>query len=151
MSVLPSCIHGIQSVIALVILGCSAAKLSEESSSGFSLALFTAIATILAAIYIITTSFIAKTLFKLWVSVASNAFTLTFWIITVGVLGAAHHSHNCGGHQHNHCYRKRYYHGTNGIWAATMALSIIDGILSAIALGISCCGRKPREKNEEVA
>ncbi|KAK1144760.1 hypothetical protein N8T08_004771 [Aspergillus melleus] len=151
MSVLPSCIHAIQSVIALVILGCSAARLSEESSSGFGLALFTAIATILAAIYIITTSFIAKTLFKLWVSVASNAFTLAFWIITAVVLGTTHHFLYCQGDQHNHCYRKRYYHGRDGLWAATLALSVIDGILSAVALGISCCGRKNREKNEEVA
>ena len=93
-----------------------------------------AIATILAAIDIITTSFIAKTLFKLWVSVASNAFTMTFWIITAIVLGTTHHFVYCQGDQHNHCYRKRYYHGRDGLWAATLALSVIDGYVPVLSL-----------------
>lgn len=34
-------IHGLQSVIALVVIGCSAAELSSHASSAYGLALFT--------------------------------------------------------------------------------------------------------------
>lgn len=34
-------IHAVQSIIALVIIGCSAARVSEHTSNGYALAIFT--------------------------------------------------------------------------------------------------------------
>ncbi|OJJ82298.1 uncharacterized protein ASPGLDRAFT_521596 [Aspergillus glaucus CBS 516.65] len=123
---LPIAIHTLQSLVALAVIGCSAAKLSEEAPSGYALAMFTAIATILATIYIITTSFIAKSLFKLWSAVACNVITLILWVITIAVL-VDENRPGCGGHRNHGCYRKRYEKGVDGIWAATLALCALEG------------------------
>ena len=34
-------IHAVQSIIALVVIGCSAARVSEHTSNGYALAIFT--------------------------------------------------------------------------------------------------------------
>ena len=86
---------------------------------------FKGVATILCAIYIVTTSLVARYAYKFWVAIASHAITSLFWIATVGIL-AAHHSGGCGGYKHDHCYRKRYFKGVDPLWAATLALSVID-------------------------
>jgi hypothetical protein len=80
----------------------------------------------LAAIYIITTSFIAKSLFKLWSAVACNVCTLTIWVITIAFL-VDEYRPGCGGHRHGDCHRKRYEKGVDKIWAATLTLCAIDG------------------------
>lgn len=85
-----------------------------------------AIATILATIYIITTSFIAKSLFKLWSAVVCNVITLILWVITIAVL-VDENRPGCGGHRNHGCYRKRYEKGVDGIWAATLALCALEG------------------------
>ncbi|KAJ5623064.1 hypothetical protein N7490_011669 [Penicillium lividum] len=129
-------IHAVQSLIALVIIGCSTARLSEHTSS-YALAVFTrlivpnisdtykGVATILAALYIVTTSMVARYAYKFWVAITSNAITSIFWIATIGTL-AAHHSGGCGGYKHDYCYRKRYVKEADSLWAATIALSVID-------------------------
>ncbi|KAB8203493.1 hypothetical protein BDV34DRAFT_131115 [Aspergillus parasiticus] len=134
-------IHALQSVIALAIIGCSAAVLSSHTSSAYGIAIFTAVATTLVAVFIITGSLIARYAYKFWIMVGANAFTTVFWIATIATL-AHHHSGGCGGYKHHYCYKKRYTEGANSLWVANLALSVIDGLLSIILLGLSCCMKR---------
>ncbi|KAE8148631.1 hypothetical protein BDV25DRAFT_141590 [Aspergillus avenaceus] len=119
-------IHLAQSIIAVIILGCSIYGLTISSTDGFGLAVVTAIATILVTVYIVTASFVAKGLYKVWLIIGANCVTGIFWLATVGKL-AAEQTGGCGSHQH--CYRKRDA-GNHSIHAATIALSVIDCVLS---------------------
>ncbi|KAE8341323.1 hypothetical protein BDV24DRAFT_132271 [Aspergillus arachidicola] len=136
-------IHVVQSVLALIILGCSIYGLTIASTTtGFGLAIFTAIATILVAIYILTASFIAKSIFKLWLLVGANCVTAIFWIATIGTLASQQHwNHQCQ-YNHGHCYRKRDGNDSHGVHAATIALSVIDGLLSIFSIGYSLWAKK---------
>ncbi|KAJ5722800.1 hypothetical protein N7488_000835 [Penicillium malachiteum] len=121
-------IHAVQSVIALVVIGCSAAVLSSHTSSAYGLAVFTAVATIIVAVFIATGSLVARYAYKFWIMVAPNAFTNIFWIATIATL-AHYHSGGCGGYKHHSCYKKRYTYaeGTHPLWVVHLALSVIDG------------------------
>lgn len=136
-------IHIVQSAIALTILGCSIYGLTEASrTTGFGLAIFTAIATILVAIYILTASFIAKSIYKLWLFIGANCVTAIFWVATAGTLASQQHYYQHCQYDHGHCYRKRNDNGGHGVQSATIALSVIDGILSIVSIVYSIWAKK---------
>ncbi|KAE8373998.1 hypothetical protein BDV26DRAFT_296404 [Aspergillus bertholletiae] len=135
-------IHVVQSVIAIIILGCSIYGVTIASTTtGFGLAIFTAIATILVAIYILSASFIAKSIYKFWLLVGANCITTIFWIATIGTLASQQYQNHCQ-YDHGHCYRKRDRSDSHGVHAATIALSVIDGLLSIISIGYSLWAKK---------
>ncbi|OJJ30854.1 hypothetical protein ASPWEDRAFT_71912 [Aspergillus wentii DTO 134E9] len=143
-------IHALQSLIAVVILGCSIGKVTTSSTAGFGLAIFTAIATILVGVYIFTASFIAKSLYKVWLIVGLNCITAIFWIATVGEI-AAQTSRHCTSNGHNHCYRKRYENDNHGLEGATIALSVIDGLLSIASIGYTVYQKRNRRTQTPAA
>ncbi|GKZ26629.1 hypothetical protein AbraIFM66951_001689 [Aspergillus brasiliensis] len=120
-------IHALQSLIAIVVIGCSAALLSSHASTTApGLAIFTAVATIIVAVFIATGSSIARYAYKFWILVAANAFTTVFWVATIATW-AHEHSGGCGGYKHNYCYRKRYVKGESPLSSTNLALSVVDG------------------------
>lgn len=94
-----------------------------------------AIATILVAVYIFTASFIARSLYKIWLFIGSHVILGILWVATAAALG--HSVSGCASNgDSKHCYRRRDSSETHSLSSALIALSVIDWLVPPMDLDL---------------
>ncbi|KAH6715284.1 hypothetical protein BKA61DRAFT_604134 [Leptodontidium sp. MPI-SDFR-AT-0119] len=142
-----------QLVVAIVVLGLSAYVVTYFAYSGASLSLFTAIATLVIAIYNIVTIIIHPAFYNYWAVIGLDTFALIFWLISFSLLASeaaawsiiTHYSDNCAYSTTAYCYRKRAlvqkrstdYRTYRNAMAAGAGLGGLEFVLFAITLDFS--------------
>ncbi|TVY26126.1 hypothetical protein LHYA1_G003982 [Lachnellula hyalina] len=104
-----------QLVVGIVILGLSAYIVTFIAFDSACLTLFTAIATIIIAVYSLVSSTVLKTAYNYWAIVALDIFAIIFWIISFSYLASTTaaasnwygSSYTCDDYYYYYCYKKR--------------------------------------------
>jgi hypothetical protein len=104
----------LQLVTALAIMGLAGYGITEFSFDGIDLTLFSAIATIIIAIYVIVASTGAPVIYNYWAILGLDIFAIVFWIISFSLLAsevAAYdvvpYTDTCLYYYYGVCYYKR--------------------------------------------
>jgi len=93
----------LQLVTALAILGLAAYGITYLSFDGIDLTLFTAIATMIIAVYIIVASTAAPIIYNYWAILGLDIFAIVFWLISFSLLASEVAAYQIVNYSSNDC------------------------------------------------